>query len=234
MNCQVLDTWRMAIDVLVELERMLRQTAPSAELGTGLLAPLRAWVHVERHRAGEVVVAQGQRVGALRGVLSGEVDCQLVSADGTTSVLEHVGPLRWFGLTAFVTDQPSTYEALARCASRTLVVGPQAYAHLMDRMPGFARALMTEFARRHASTLQQLAAARHLSARDRVWLALDQIRQEQAVTAVREGRWLQVRVTQSGLAQTAGLSRQTTHSLLAEMEAQGQVKRCYGGLWLAG
>lgn len=222
----------MALDVLLELERILQRFSPEVALAPRQLEPMRSWVRIEAHRPHEVLMAQGQKVPALRGVLSGQVNAQWVSADGTTSVLEHVGPLRWFGLTAFVTGQPSTYEALTLRASRTLVVGPQAYEHLMDKVPGFARALMTEFARRHAGTLQQLAAARHLSARERVMQALDQVCREQGATAARRGRWVAWRLTQAGLAQTAGLSRQTTHGVLATLEQEGRLQRRYGELWL--
>ena len=91
---------------------------------------------------------------------------------------------------------------------------------LMDEVPGFARALMAEFARRHHGTLLGYAAARHQGAMERLSLALAQLRREQPAAPRDAGGWLGLRSTQAGLAERAGLTRQTVNELLAQLRAR--------------
>jgi CRP/FNR family cyclic AMP-dependent transcriptional regulator len=52
----------------------------------------------------------------------------------------------------------------------------------MDEVPGFARALMREFARRYDGTLKLLEAARHRGAEERLCIALQHLRREGRAT----------------------------------------------------
>src|SRR5262249_40875526 len=142
-------------------------------------------------------------------------------------------PPRLFGLAAFAAGQPAEYEAVARGASEVLVVTREAYVLLMDGVPGFARLLLAEFARRYDGTLRLLQAARHPGAAERFALALAPLARERG-RAAGDG-WLEVRATQAELARLAHLSRQTANELLAVAEAAGQVRRGRGRwLWRPG
>jgi CRP-like cAMP-binding protein len=192
------------------------------------LVAARAWAD------GALIVAQGAPAAALFGVLSGEVETRLGAADGGVSVIERVRAGQLFGLSSFATGLPSSYEALAHGPTRLWVFGPAAYALLMDEVPGFARALLADLTLRHHRTLQQLGAARHLSAGERLRLALRQLEREAPGLRTEEpADWRRLRVTQQQLAALAGLSRQTVNEGLAELAAQGLLRRSYGALWLA-
>jgi CRP-like cAMP-binding protein len=128
---------------------------------------------------------------------------------------------------------PSTYEAVAHGPTRLLVFGPAAYAWLMDELPGFARALLAEFARRHHTTMRLLAAARHQGAMERLTLALARLASEQAGAERDAAGWCRLRVTQAQLAALAGLTRQTINEMLGALARQQRVRPVYGGLWLA-
>ena len=197
------------------------------------LAALAPLLSTRRLPAGALVLAQGQATPALFGVLSGAVEIRLGAVDGAVSVVEVTGPLRLFGLASFASGLPSTYEALTQAPTRLLVIGPAAYGHLMDQVPGFARALMAEFARRHDTTLRLLTEARHLGAMERLTLVLDRLAGEQQGQAPRDAQGaIGLAATQAGLAQRAGLSRQTVNALLSRLQAQGRLRRAYGRLWL--
>ena len=99
----------------------------------------------------------------------------------------------------------------------------------MDEVPGFARALLAEFARRYDGTLRLLQAARHLAAPERFRLALSQLAAERGQPA--GPGWLAVQATQTELARLAHVSRQTANELLAQAEASGAVQRGRGR-WL--
>ena len=198
----------------------------------------RQWADAEsrlrtrRLASGATLFAQGDATPALFGVLAGSIESRFSNAQGQLSVVENVEPGHTFGLASFVTGLPSTYEALALEPTRLLVIGPAAYAWLMDEVPGFARALMREFARRYDGTLKLLEAARHRGAEERLCIALQHLRREGRATPSRDGGWTMA-LTQSELATRANVSRQTANEWLAQWAARGWIVRRYRGLEIA-
>ena len=211
------------------LRQVLAANFPGVRWPAGVATRLPALVPRRRLADGRSLFVQGQRTAAFYAVAAGEIETRFTGRDGTVSVIESVGPPRLFGLAAFAASQASEYEAVARGASEVLVVGREAYTLLMDEVPGFARALLAEFARRYVGTLRLLQAARHQGAAERFALALAQLARERGAPAG-EG-WVDVRATQAELARLAHLSRQTANELLAAAEAAGQVQRGRGH-WL--
>ena len=198
----------------------------------------RQWADAEsrlrtrRLAGGATLFAQGDVTPALYGVLAGSIEARFSSAQGQLSVVENVEPGRTFGLASFVAGLPSAYEALALEPTRLLVIGPAAYAWLMDEVPGFARALLREFARRFDGTLKLLEAARHRGAEERLCIALQHLRSEGRATPVRANLWT-MRLTQSELATRANVSRQTANEWLAQWAARGWIARRYRVLEIA-
>ena len=200
-------------------------------------------LRVRKLAAGATIVALGQPTPALFGVLTGSVETRFSTAAGQVSVVENVEPGHLFGLASFVTGLPSTYEAIALEPTRLLAVGPAAYAWLMDEVPGFARSLMREFARRYDGTLKLLEAARHRGAEERLCIALQHLRSEgraqetASAPAARRasagaGPWT-MQVTQAELAARANVSRQTANEWLAQWAARGWIVRRYRALEIA-
>jgi CRP/FNR family transcriptional regulator, cyclic AMP receptor protein len=216
-----------------EARQLLTAHFPQLDWSRAPWARLTPLWRLRRVSAGSVVVAQGAPCPALFGVLSGAIEARFLGADGEGSVIEHTAAGRLFGLAAFVTGQPSAYEALAVRPTRLLLIGAPAYVLLMDELPGFARALMAEFAQRYQGTLLWYAAARHQGAMERLSLALAQLQREQPDAPCDARGWRGLRSTQAGLAELAGLTRQTVNELLARLQAQGRVRTAYGRLWLA-
>lgn len=189
-------------------------------------------LRTRRLGAGATLFAQGDATPALFGVLAGCIESRFSNAQGQQSVVENIEAGRTFGLASFVTGLPSTYEALALETTRLLVIGPAAYAWLMDEVPGFARALMREFARRYDGTLKLLEAARHRGAEERLCLALQHLRREGRATPVGPGPWT-MQLTQSELATRANVSRQTANEWLAQWAARGWMTRRYRAIDIA-
>ena len=182
--------------------------------------------------AGATLFAQGDATPALFGVLAGAIESRFSNAQGQVSVVENVEAGRTFGLASFVSGLPSAYEALALEPTRLLVIGPAAYAWLMDDVPGFARALLREFARRFDGTLKLLEAARHRGAEERLCIALQHLRREGRATPVRASLWT-MQLTQSELATRANVSRQTANEWLAQWAGRGWITRRYRALEIA-
>lgn len=213
------------------LDAVLAANFPGLSLDPGLRERLRPLLRLQRLARGRTLFAQDQVCPAFYAVVEGEIEARLTGRDGEVSVLEHVQAPRLFGLAAFATGRPAGYEALARRSSRLLVIGPAAYALLMDGQPGFARALLREFALRFEGNLRLLEAARHRSAEQRFALALAQLARERGQAADAEG-WQALAATQAELAALAHLSRQTVNQLLSAAVARGELRRGYGRLWL--
>jgi CRP-like cAMP-binding protein len=216
-----------------ELTQLLQGNFPGVVVPPAAARALAAGVAVRRVARGALVFAQGQPAPALFGVLSGEVEGRFVTADGQVSVIEHVPAGRLFGLASFASGLPSTYEAAATRSSRLALFGPAAYAVLVDEVPGAARALLRELARRHDGSLQLLAAARHLGAIERFSIGLAQLQREGRLERADPQGWRFLRATQAELAALAGLSRQTVNEVVAALSRQGRLRAAYGGLWLA-
>ena len=191
-----------------------------------------ARLRIRKLGAGATLFAQGDATPALFGVLAGCIESRFSNAQGQQSVVENIEAGRTFGLASFVTGLPSTYETLSLEPTRLLVIGPAAYAWLMDEVPGFARALMREFARRYDGTLKLLEAARHRGAEERLCLALHHLRREGRATPVGPGPWT-MQLTQSELATRANVSRQTANEWLAQWAARGWITRRYRALEIA-
>ena len=215
-----------------DLRQVLAANFPALTLPDAAGRRLAALVPLRRLARGRLLFAQGQPVQAFYAVAAGEIEARFTAADGTVSVLEHVQAPRLFGLAAFATGQPAEYEALAGRASRVLVFGPVAYELLMDEVPGFARALLREFAGRYAGTLRLLEAARHRGAGECLQLALAQLLRERAEGPPDAAGWQAVAATQTELAALANLSRQTVNQLLRRAVAAGQLRSGYGRLWI--
>jgi CRP-like cAMP-binding protein len=215
-----------------DLSALLSASLPGVSLSAGHWRVLLPLCKVRKLARGSVLFTQGQATPALFGMLAGEIEIRFSTVDGDVSVIEHVPPGRLFGLSSFASGHPSTFEALATQATRVVAFGPAAYEYLMDEVPGFARALMGEFARRHHGALRMLEASRHRSAMERLSLALEQLaRSGRTGEADAEG-WRFVRTTQAELAATANLSRQTVNGLIGELAAQQKLRAAYGGLWV--
>ncbi|RZL92395.1 MAG: cyclic nucleotide-binding domain-containing protein, partial [Variovorax sp.] len=118
--------------------------------GVALPSDIAAGIARRRLADGRSLFMQGQKTTAFYAVAAGEIETRFSAANGTVSVIENVGPPRLFGLAAFAAGRPSEYEAIARGASEVLVFGREAYTRLMDEVPGFARALLAEFACRRS------------------------------------------------------------------------------------
>ncbi|MFT7776650.1 Crp/Fnr family transcriptional regulator [Roseateles sp.] len=208
------------------LQRVLDAHFPNVAMP----ADIAATIARRRLHDGRSLFVQGQRTQAFYAVVAGEIETRFTGADGTVSVIENVGPPRLFGLAAFAAGQPAEYEAVARGACEVLVFGREAYMRLMDEVPGFARALLAEFARRYDGTLRLLQAARHQGAAERFALALAQLVRERGRRD--DAGWIEVTATQAELARLAHLSRQTVNELLQAARAEGRLRLGRGRLWI--
>lgn len=215
------------VDLRSAFTAVLEALAPGLPLDEARWQALAPLLRLQRLAAGQAVLLQGHRPQAFYAVVAGEVEARFSGLDGQVSVLESVRPPRLFGLAGFVCGQPSRYEAVALRPSVLIAIGPAAYTRLMDELPGFARALMQEFAGRYAGTLGLLAASRHATAAERLMLALQQLDQERGEALPEEPGWRRLRASQAELAALANVSRQTVNEWLGQQAREGRLRQAY-------
>jgi CRP/FNR family cyclic AMP-dependent transcriptional regulator len=196
-------------------------------LGTPPAEVLQAMPLPRRRRLapGQTLFAQGAPAPHFFLLMTGELSLDVSSAAGQTSSLDLLQGPALFGLSAFVTGRPSRFEARATQASQVWPIGEPTYTLLMDRWPGFARALLRRLAEHFDGNLGLLSSARHEGLGDRVKQAIRQLPFERA----KDG-WLQAAITQAELARLAGVSRQGTNAWLREQQRAGLLEIGYG--WL--
>lgn len=216
----------------MDLREALLRCLPELAWPEALDARLRALLPTRPLAAGQTLFAQGQPTQAFYLVGEGELEARLGAADGTLSTLGHLRAPTLFGLAAFVARRPSSYEALATRASRVFVIAEPAYVLMMDQWPGFAHALMREFARHFDGNLRLLQAARHQGAAERFELALAQLARERGGPPDAQGT-VELRATQAELARLAHLSRQTVNALLLQARREGRLTLGYGRIRVA-
>lgn len=229
------DNLRMKTAVDEALRWLLATNFPDVPLPSRLsrtIAEIGQGCRLRRLARGATLFPQGLVTPALFGMVSGEVEARFIEAGGGASVIELMTEGRLFGLASFASGRPSTYEAVARRASQVLAIDTAAYGRLMDDVPGFARSLLKELARRHSGTLQLLELARHQTADTRLANALAHVLDNDAWATVDASGRRFVRVTQAQLAALGGLSRQTVNEILAKWAQQDRVRTEYGGLWV--
>lgn len=227
----------MTKHMTIQARRLFQLTLPELDWNDELWTSVESRLRTRRLAAGATLFSLGQAAPALFGVLAGCMETRFSTAEGQVSVVENVEPGHLFGLASFVTGLPSTYEAIALQPTRLMVVDADAYRWLMDEVPGFARALMREFARRYIDTMKLLEAARHRSAEERLCIALRHLQREgraqpsgRAASAnENDGPW-QLHITQAELASRANVSRQTANEWLSQWTALGWTTRRYRGL----
>ncbi len=216
-----------------ELRSAFATVLAALEPGLDLRLDERRWqalgplLRLQRLDAGQCALLQGHLPQAFYAVVDGEIEARFSGLDGQVSVLEGVRPPRLFGLAGFVCRQPSRYEAVALRQSLLIAIGPAAYTWLMDELPGFARALMREFAGRYAGTLGLLAASRHATAAERLLLGLQQLDQERGEALADAPGWRRLQASQAELAALANVSRQTVNEWLRQQAAQGRLRQGY-------
>jgi len=215
------------VDLRTGFATVLESLAPGLPLDDTRWQALAPLLRLQHLATGEAVLLQGQQPQAFYAVVQGEIEARFSGLDGQVSVLETMRPPRLFGLAGFVCRQPSRYEAVALCPSVLIAIGPAAYARLMDELPGFARALMQEFAGRFAGTLGLLAASRHATAAERLLLGLQQLDQERGEPLPGEPGWRRLRVSQAELAALANVSRQTVNEWLGQQAREGRLRQAY-------
>jgi CRP/FNR family transcriptional regulator, cyclic AMP receptor protein len=163
---------------------------------------------------GSLIFSQLDQPDAFYIVQSGKVAIVLASAGGRELVINEMRPGDCFGELGLLTGRPRSADAVTRVDSWLVVTPRSAFQTLLDDDPQVMRRLLEITARRLSTSSERESALAFMDAEARlarVLLELDQQETEKGY----------VTISQEGLAQLAGLTRQTVASIIGRWRRRG-------------
>ena len=178
-----------------------------------------------KYRDGQQIHSRGDVKAGLSIVCSGAVRVGNVGRDGAYMPTAILGPGQTFGEFTLFADLPRTHDAEAVGETVVDQVTRARFERVMDNHPDLRRQLLASLASRLHQALEFIDDIRRLPLTVRVAKAL-------AVMAKTSAGRISLKVKQSDLAETMGVSRVSMGKVLEELEEMGLLKRRYGAVEL--
>lgn len=184
---------------------------------------------VEIHFAdGDWIYGATEKAGGFFCVLEGNIRLYAATSRGETTLIDLVGPGRWFGQTGVLRDGQRLVTAIADGPVLALLISRNAIVQLMRQSPQFIESIMQLDAMHFQYVMRILSEVLALAPRERIAGRLCSLCDHVAPDAV---QW-RIPVTQTNLAEMVGVERKTVNRILAGFEKNGLVKRSYGAIEL--
>ena len=206
------------------VKRLLARTRIFADLQPEEIDRVAGECRVRRYRAGERVFAAGTPGGEIYIVAEGSIAMTVTSEAGAEVVLAVMEPPRSFGELSAIDGQPRVANAVVRRPSVLVSIPREAVARLLREHSSVASALLVEMA---AMIRQVDVRATDLVLKDLRGRVEQYLRESAGGIPVGEGGYVpvDVRLTQTELAQLVGGSRQQVNRIIVALEAEGTVRR---------
>ncbi len=177
------------------------------------------WSTLVLIRAGKALCYQGDESDAAWLVTAGRVR-SLRIREGSSRSLGDAIPGSWLGLAELRSGSPRLADLLAVEESKLLRFGCRNFAELC-REPWFKDLVIDELAREHCRLHGEFDAE---SATEKVARAIAALASRGAAAIVPAAGTVRLSITQTGLAEAAGLTRETVNRCLRKLEAAGLVE----------
>jgi CRP-like cAMP-binding protein len=179
----------------------------------------------KQYSKGEVVFHEGDAGDVLHIIVRGHVSLRVATAEGESAVLRVLGPGAMFGEFVLITPGPRSATVTALDALETMCLGGADF-HRLRREHPYLDALLLDGAIREIRRLSAaLLDALYLPVRQRVLRRLLEVAQ---LYGAHDG--MSVPLGQSDLAGLAGVTRQTTNRVLADVQTAGAIKLRRGNI----
>ena len=191
---------------------------------------LAAYAHTVRVEAGRCLFRKGDEGRGLLAVLSGLVRISVPSEEGREIVRNLIGAGEVFGEIALLDGKPRTADASALADCTLLVLERRDFVPVLTEEPALALKLLDVLADRLRRTSGQVEDLTFVGLPGRLAKALLRLARAQGAAADPRPH---VAITQKGLGDLVGLSRESTNRQLRAWEEDGLVRLERGGLTLA-
>jgi len=206
------------------VSRLLARTRILADLKPAEIDRVARECRVRRYRAGERVFAAGSPGGEIYVVAEGSIALTVTSETGAEVVLAVMEPPRSFGELSAIDGQPRVANAVVRRPSVLVSIPRDCVARLLREHSSVASALLVEM----ATMIRQVdGRATDLVLKDLRGRVRQYLRESVVDAPAGAGGYVpvDVRLTQTELAQLVGGSRQQVNRIIVAMEAEGALQR---------
>ena len=199
---------------------LLSQVPLFSSLGSDDLERLSASLQLRRYTRGEIIFHRGDVGTELFIIRKGEVTIRLSSADGREVSLALLRRGDAFGELALLDEAPRSTDAVAREETTLLGLSRKDFQKFLEERPQVVPALLAELSRLVRRVTQTVHDANFLDARARLARVLLDLAQTQGQPG-EGGVSLTSRLTQTELANLAGLTRESTNRWLRFYAREG-------------
>lgn len=199
---------------------LLSQVPLFSSLGSGDLERLSASLQLRRYAQGEIIFHQGDVGTDLYIIRKGEVTIRLSSPDGRELSLALLGRGAAFGELALLDEAPRSTDAVAREETGLLSLNRKDFQKFLEGRPQVVPALLAELSRLVRRVTRTVHDANFLDARARLARVLLDLAQAQGQPGT-AGVAITTRLTQTELANLAGLTRESTNRWLRFYAREG-------------
>jgi len=173
-------------------------------------------------KAGEVISAEDHRQSGLWGLLEGQVAVTR-RVGSTREFFFHLGgPGFWFGEAGLISKKEALVTVTARTAVTALFLPAAKFEQLIEKQASYFRCFVELQATRYALMLRHVAQSGGLTPDNYLRIRLadisDLIHSEEAGSEP-----VELRLSQTDVANMIGTSRQTANKLLLQMESEGLI-----------
>ncbi|MFE8596608.1 Crp/Fnr family transcriptional regulator [Archangium violaceum] len=199
---------------------LLSQVPLFSSLGSDDLERLSTSLQLRRYTRGEIIFHQGDVGMDLYIIRKGEVTIRLSSADGREVTLALLQRGDAFGELALLDEAPRSTDAVAREETALLALNRKDFQKFLEERPQVVPVLLAELSRLVRRVTQTVHDASFLDARARLARVLLDLAQRQGESG-NEGVSITPRLTQTELANLAGLTRESTNRWLRFYAREG-------------
>ena len=201
---------------------LLSQVPLFSSLGSGDLERLSSSLQPRRYNRGEILFHRGDVGTELFIIRKGEVTIRLSSSDGREVSLALLGRGAAFGELALLDEEPRSTDAVAREEVALLCLSRKDFQKFLEERPQVVPALLAELSRLVRRVTRTVHDANFLDARARLARVLLDLAQTQGQPGTEgEGVAIASRLTQTELANLAGLTRESTNRWLRFYAREG-------------
>lgn len=201
---------------------LLSQVPLFSSLGSDDLERLSSSLQLRRYDRGALVFQQGDVGTDLFIIREGEVTIRLSSPDGREVSLALLRRGDAFGELALLDEAPRSTDAVAREDTALLGLSRKDFHRFLEERPQVVPALLAELSRLVRRVTQTVHDANFLDARARLARVLLDLAQVQGKPGTQgEGVTITPRLTQTELANLAGLTRESTNRWLRFYAREG-------------
>lgn len=199
---------------------LLSQVPLFSSLGSDDLERLSTCLQLRHYERGELIFQRGDGGTDLYILREGEVTIRLSSADGRELTLALLRRGDAFGELALLDEAPRSTDAVAREKTALLGLSRRDFQKFLEERPQAVPALLAELSRLVRRVTRTVHDANFLDARARLASVLLDLAQTQGQPGA-EGVAITPRLTQTELANLAGLTRESTNRWLRFYAREG-------------